>query len=207
MRHPRLLRLQRERSPNPARLSSSGRDDPTSKYLHKSRCRPHAAPAILLANLGAGISPRRGSRTREGGAGSGRRREGLTRVLPGHFPRGLAAGHVPVSRQSRGVASSVSHGLTGPSSSREPRIFWKLVLGSPLPRRKGIPSPPSSGKSPTKPRAAAFLFSLSFFFFFFLFFSPPSLFGTSSWLIPQLWQTGDFIASLCIPLAGAGSWD
>lgn len=159
--HPRLLRLQRERSPNPARLSSSGRDDPTSKYLHKSRCRPHAAPAIRLANLGPGISPRGGSRTREGGAGAGRRRgayPGPVGTLPTGLGHQARPGVTAEPGQDRGVGSSVSHGPAGPSSSWEPRIFWRLVLGSPLPRRKGIPSPPSSGKSPTSPGQQLFSF-------------------------------------------------
>lgn len=51
-----------------------------------------------------------------------------------------------------------------PSFSWEPCIFWGLVLGSAVPRRKGIPSPPSVGKSPTSPRQQPCSFFLLFSF-------------------------------------------
>lgn len=155
-RHPRLPRLQGERSPNPARLSSSGRDDPTSKYLHKSRCGPHAAPAILLANLGAGISPRGGSAP---GGRSGHRVE--ERGLPGSrrdTSHGPGPGHVPVSRHGRGrLGSSVSH---APAASPESFGGWFLEILS-LEGRE-FPALFLRGNPPPAPGSSFSPFFLSF---------------------------------------------
>lgn len=98
----------------------------------------------------------------------------------------------------------LSRGTDGISASpRSPNLSG--VLGSAVPRRKGVPRAPSLGKSPTSPGlqlcsllfppsplslslSLLFLFCFVVFCFAFFFFFP-SPFGPNSCLILQLWQT------------------
>lgn len=135
-----------------------------SKYLHKSRCRPHAAPAILLANLGPGISPRGGSRSREGGAGAGWSR-GAYPGPAGTLPTGPGCRHVPVSRQSQGrtvlLAPLSPTVLPAPAPAGSPESFggWFFEVLS-LEGRE-FPALLLRGNPPPAPGSSFSLFSFS----------------------------------------------